>query len=167
MSFFRCDFCYSSGDCGQPYSNKDSLFLLELINQLFFTYSRYTREAYIDLVEHVQRTLPGVSLSSDFIAGFCGETEAEHEDTLSLLRLIKYNYAFLFAYSMRQVSYVKTFSPIFFCFCLFICVFIFCFKICSWMPALVIQTLKLGNIICCKIAMSFLICLFVCLFFVM
>ncbi|XP_072035319.1 mitochondrial tRNA methylthiotransferase CDK5RAP1-like [Amphiura filiformis] len=65
----------------------------------------YTREAYIELVDHVQRILPDVSLSSDFITGFCGETEAEHQDTLSLLRLIKYNYAFLFAYSMRQKTH--------------------------------------------------------------
>lgn len=47
---------------------------------------------------------PGVSLSSDFIAGFCGETEADHQQTVSLLREVRYNTAFLFAYSMRQVS---------------------------------------------------------------
>ena len=40
------------------------------------------------------------------IAGFCGETEMEHEDILSLLKLVRYNYAFLFAYSMRKVSAV-------------------------------------------------------------
>ncbi|KAJ8026791.1 CDK5 regulatory subunit-associated protein 1 [Holothuria leucospilota] len=65
----------------------------------------YSREAYLQLVDHVRAILPGVSLSSDFITGFCGETESEHEDTLSLLRLVKYNYAFLFAYSMRQKTH--------------------------------------------------------------
>ncbi|XP_038078177.1 mitochondrial tRNA methylthiotransferase CDK5RAP1-like [Patiria miniata] len=65
----------------------------------------YTREAYLDLVAHIRSTIPQVSLSSDFITGFCGETESEHEDTLSLLRLVRYNYAFLFAYSMRKKTH--------------------------------------------------------------
>lgn len=46
----------------------------------------------------------GVSLSSDFIAGFCGETEEDHLQTVSLLQEVQYNMGFLFAYSMRQVS---------------------------------------------------------------
>lgn len=62
----------------------------------------YTREAYIDLVHHVRDILPDVALSSDFIVGFCGETEEEFQDTLSLIELVKYNTAFLFAYSMRE-----------------------------------------------------------------
>ncbi|KAM9066188.1 CDK5 regulatory subunit-associated protein 1 isoform X2 [Sarcophilus harrisii] len=62
----------------------------------------YTREAYLDLIHHIRETIPGVSLSSDFIAGFCGETEEDHLQTLSLLREVRYNVGFLFAYSMRQ-----------------------------------------------------------------
>ncbi|CAK9816191.1 CDK5RAP1-like protein [Anthophora quadrimaculata] len=62
----------------------------------------YTREAYIDLVHRIREILPNVYLSSDFIAGFCGETEEEFQDTLSLIELIKYNKAFLFIYSMRE-----------------------------------------------------------------
>ncbi|XP_013408131.1 CDK5 regulatory subunit-associated protein 1 [Lingula anatina] len=62
----------------------------------------YTREAYIQLLHHIQEVLPGVSLTSDFIAGFCGETEEAHEDTLSLLRLAKYDFVWAFPYSMRQ-----------------------------------------------------------------
>lgn len=65
----------------------------------------YTREAYIDLVNRIRDILPDVALSSDFIAGFCGETEEEFQDTLSLIELVKYNTAFLFAYSMREVIY--------------------------------------------------------------
>ncbi|XP_022081875.1 CDK5 regulatory subunit-associated protein 1-like [Acanthaster planci] len=65
----------------------------------------YTREAYLDLVDHIRSTIPQVSLGSDFITGFCGETEMEHEDTLSLLRSVRYNYAFLFAYSMRKKTH--------------------------------------------------------------
>ncbi|XP_009949013.1 PREDICTED: CDK5 regulatory subunit-associated protein 1, partial [Leptosomus discolor] len=62
----------------------------------------YTREAYLELVQHVRESIPGVSLSSDFIAGFCGETEEDHQQSVSLLREVRYNVGFLFAYSMRQ-----------------------------------------------------------------
>ncbi|XP_037258165.1 mitochondrial tRNA methylthiotransferase CDK5RAP1 [Falco rusticolus] len=62
----------------------------------------YTREAYLELVHHVRDSIPGVSLSSDFIAGFCGETEEDHQQTVSLLQEVRYNIGFLFAYSMRQ-----------------------------------------------------------------
>ncbi|XP_073164872.1 mitochondrial tRNA methylthiotransferase CDK5RAP1 isoform X2 [Lepidochelys kempii] len=62
----------------------------------------YTREAYLELIQHVRDSIPGVSLSSDFIAGFCGETEGDHQQTVSLLRQVRYNVGFLFAYSMRQ-----------------------------------------------------------------
>lgn len=49
----------------------------------------YTREAYVELVDHVRAVIPDVALSSDFIAGFCGETEEEFEDTLSLIHYVK------------------------------------------------------------------------------
>ncbi|XP_043274610.1 CDK5RAP1-like protein [Venturia canescens] len=62
----------------------------------------YTRGAYLKLVDHVRNIIPNVSLSSDFIAGFCGETEAEFMDTLSLMEMVEYNKAYLFAYSMRE-----------------------------------------------------------------
>ncbi|XP_075701377.1 mitochondrial tRNA methylthiotransferase CDK5RAP1 [Rhinoderma darwinii] len=62
----------------------------------------YTREAYLDLVQNIREHIPGVSLSSDFITGFCQETEEDHQQTLSLLREVSYNAAFLFAYSMRK-----------------------------------------------------------------
>ena len=62
----------------------------------------YTREAYLDLVARARRDIPGVALSSDFISGFCGETEEEHADTVSLMHLVGYEKAFMFAYSMRE-----------------------------------------------------------------
>ncbi|XP_061583943.1 CDK5 regulatory subunit-associated protein 1 [Cololabis saira] len=65
----------------------------------------YTREAYLDLVKNVQRIIPDVSLSSDFISGFCGETEDDHQQTLSLIREVGYNVGFLFAYSMREKTH--------------------------------------------------------------
>ncbi|XP_012260249.2 mitochondrial tRNA methylthiotransferase CDK5RAP1 [Athalia rosae] len=62
----------------------------------------YTREAYLTLVDKIRDILPGVTLSSDFICGFCGETEEEFADTISLMRIVKYNIGYLFAYSMRE-----------------------------------------------------------------
>ncbi|XP_014276124.3 CDK5RAP1-like protein [Halyomorpha halys] len=62
----------------------------------------YSREAYLKLVEHVKAKLPGVTLSSDFICGFCGETDEEFAETLSLMEIVQYNIAYLFAYSMRE-----------------------------------------------------------------
>ncbi|BFZ24748.1 hypothetical protein BsWGS_27786 [Bradybaena similaris] len=62
----------------------------------------YTREAYLQLVEHIRNIIPGIALSSDFIAGFCGETEPAHLETLSLMDIVKYNFVYCFPYSMRQ-----------------------------------------------------------------
>ena len=61
----------------------------------------YTREAYMELIDDVKSTIPDVSISSDFITGFCGETDEEHEDTLSLMDYVQYDQAYMFAYSMR------------------------------------------------------------------
>ncbi|KAL6111331.1 cdk5rap1 [Pungitius sinensis] len=65
----------------------------------------YTREAYLHLVGNIKRIIPDVSLSSDFISGFCGETEEDHQQTLSLIREVGYNVGFLFAYSMRKKTH--------------------------------------------------------------
>lgn len=62
----------------------------------------YTREAYLELIKDVRKILPDVSLSSDFICGFCGETEEDFQQTLSLINEVKYNVAYLFPYSMRE-----------------------------------------------------------------
>ncbi|XP_063625713.1 CDK5RAP1-like protein [Cydia splendana] len=62
----------------------------------------YTREAYLQLVEHVKNTIPGVGLSTDMICGFCGETDEEFEETMTLMQQVDYNIAFLFPYSMRE-----------------------------------------------------------------
>ncbi|XP_013788427.1 CDK5 regulatory subunit-associated protein 1-like [Limulus polyphemus] len=62
----------------------------------------YTREAYLDLVSHVRSIVPGVAVTSDFMCGFCGETETDHRETLSLIDLVKYNFVYVFPYSMRQ-----------------------------------------------------------------
>ncbi len=45
-----------------------------------------------------------VMLSSDFMTGFCGETEEEHRDTVTLMEAVQYDMAYMFAYSMRKVT---------------------------------------------------------------
>jgi len=49
--------------------------------------------------------VPGISLSTDIIAGFCGETEEEHRDTLSLLEEVRFDHAYMFMYSERPGTY--------------------------------------------------------------
>lgn len=62
----------------------------------------YTREAYLALVKQARDLIPDVSISTDLIAGFCDETEEEHQDTLSLIREVKFDQAFMYAYSLRD-----------------------------------------------------------------
>lgn len=62
----------------------------------------YTREAYLELTDKMRAIIPGVSLSTDIIAGFCGETDEEHEGTMSLMREVGYDLAYMFAYSERE-----------------------------------------------------------------
>ena len=63
----------------------------------------YSRESYLELVEHVKNIIPNVRLSGDMIAGFCGETEEEFEETMSLIEKVRFGNLFCFAYSMREV----------------------------------------------------------------
>eukprot|EP00698_Gefionella_okellyi_P023844 TRINITY_DN825_c0_g1_i2.p1 TRINITY_DN825_c0_g1~~TRINITY_DN825_c0_g1_i2.p1 ORF type:complete len:448 (+),score=63.60 TRINITY_DN825_c0_g1_i2:258-1601(+) len=62
----------------------------------------YSREAYLDLVQRITATIPGVTFTTDMISGFCGETEEEHQDTVTLMQQVPYSNAFTFAYSMRM-----------------------------------------------------------------
>ena len=71
-------------------------------DMLFRMRRNHTREAYLDLIDHIREKIPGVALSTDLIAGFCDETDAEFEDTISLLEQVEYDLGFLFAYSMRE-----------------------------------------------------------------
>lgn len=63
---------------------------------------KYTREWYLDRVEAIRRIVPNCAISTDIIAGFCGETEDDHKDTLSLMELSAFDYAFMFQYSERS-----------------------------------------------------------------
>jgi tRNA A37 methylthiotransferase MiaB len=67
----------------------------------------YSRESYIDLVLRARDIIPNVTISTDIITGFCGETEEEHQDTLSLMDIISYEQAFLFAYSNRNKTHAS------------------------------------------------------------
>lgn len=62
---------------------------------------QHTREEYIALIDDIKRILPTCALSHDMIAGFCDETEEEHQDTLSLMEYVKYDFGYMFAYSDR------------------------------------------------------------------
>ena len=62
----------------------------------------YTREYYLERISKIKELLPNCAISTDIIAGFCGETEQDHQDTLSLMREVGYEYAFMFKYSVRE-----------------------------------------------------------------
>lgn len=63
---------------------------------------RYTRERYLDLVNKLRRAVPGITISTDIIVGFPGESEEDFEETLSLVREVEYDSAFTFIYSVRK-----------------------------------------------------------------
>ena len=62
---------------------------------------QHTREEYMELVDNVKRIIPECAISQDMITGFCGETEEDHQDTLSLMEYVGYDFGFMFAYSER------------------------------------------------------------------
>jgi tRNA-2-methylthio-N6-dimethylallyladenosine synthase len=65
----------------------------------------YTREWYMDRINAIKTIIPDCAISSDFIAGFCGETEEEHQDTLTLMEWAAFDYAYMFKYSERPNTY--------------------------------------------------------------
>ena len=62
---------------------------------------QHTREEYMELVDNIKRIIPECAISQDMITGFCGETEEDHQDTLSLMEYVEYDFGFMFAYSER------------------------------------------------------------------
>ncbi|MCO4292913.1 tRNA (N6-isopentenyl adenosine(37)-C2)-methylthiotransferase MiaB [Solitalea sp. MAHUQ-68] len=69
--------------------------ILDLMNRT------YDREWYMDRVNAIRRIIPECAISTDVIAGFCSETEEEHQETLSMMDFVQYDYAYMFMYSER------------------------------------------------------------------
>jgi tRNA-2-methylthio-N6-dimethylallyladenosine synthase len=69
--------------------------VLELMNRT------YTREWYINRIDAIRNIIPNCAISTDIIAGFCTETEEEHEETLSMMDYVQYDFAYNFTYSER------------------------------------------------------------------
>ncbi|KAI4469303.1 cdk5 regulatory subunit-associated protein 1 [Holotrichia oblita] len=69
--------------------------MLRLMNR------KYTREWYMERVAAIRRLIPDCAVTTDLMTGFCGETEDDHLDTLSLMRSVGYDFAYMFKYSER------------------------------------------------------------------
>ncbi len=63
---------------------------------------KYNREWYLGRIASIRKFIPDCTISTDIITGFCGETEEEHNETLSLMNQVGYDYAFMFKYSERE-----------------------------------------------------------------
>ena len=72
---------------------------------------KYTREWYLDRVAAIRRIVPDCGLSTDIFAGYCGETEDDHQLSLSLMRACQYDSAFMFKYSERPGTYASKNLP--------------------------------------------------------
>nr|WP_285652046.1 tRNA (N6-isopentenyl adenosine(37)-C2)-methylthiotransferase MiaB [Muricauda sp. NBRC 101325] len=69
--------------------------ILKAMNRL------HTREEYFELIDNIKKIIPDCAISQDMITGFPTETEEDHQDTLSLMEYVKYDFGFMFAYSER------------------------------------------------------------------
>jgi tRNA-2-methylthio-N6-dimethylallyladenosine synthase len=69
--------------------------ILKAMNRL------HTREEYFELIDSIKKIIPDCAISQDMISGFPTETEEDHQDTLSLMEYVKYDFGFMFAYSER------------------------------------------------------------------
>lgn len=65
----------------------------------------YTREWYLNRIEAIKRIVPECSVSTDIMVGFCDESAQDHEDTLSLMKEVNYDFAYMFKYSVRPNTY--------------------------------------------------------------
>ena len=79
--------------------------ILKLMNR------KYTREWYLERVAAIRRIVPDCGLSTDIFAGYCSETEEDHQESLSLMRECGYDSAFMFKYSERPGTYASKHLP--------------------------------------------------------
>lgn len=68
---------------------------------------KYDREWYMQRIDAIRKFLPDASISTDIIAGFCGETEADHQQTLSLMEWAGFDFAYMFKYSERPGTFAE------------------------------------------------------------
>ena len=79
--------------------------ILKLMNR------KYTREWYLDRVDAIRRIIPDCGLSTDIFCGYCTETEEDHQESLSLMKICGYDSAFMFKYSEREGTYASKYIP--------------------------------------------------------
>ena len=72
---------------------------------------KYTREWYLERIAAIRRYMPDCAITTDLIAGFSGETQQEHEATLSLMREVGYDFAYMFKYSERPGTFASKHLP--------------------------------------------------------
>lgn len=73
---------------------------------------RYTKEQYLELVRKIKEAMPDISLTTDIIVGFPGETEADFNDTMDVVRQVRYDSAFTFIYSKRTGTPAAKMDPV-------------------------------------------------------
>lgn len=73
--------------------------MLKLMNR------HYTSEWYLNRIDAIKKYIPDCSITTDVIAGFCTETEEDHQATLEMFRKVKYDYAYMFKFSLRPNTY--------------------------------------------------------------
>ena len=72
---------------------------------------KYDRDWYLERIRAIRAAMPDCGISTDIIAGFCGETEEDHRETLSLMREVGYDSAFMFKYSERPGTFASRHYP--------------------------------------------------------
>ena len=72
---------------------------------------KYTREWYLDRIAAIRRYMPDCAITTDLIAGFCSETDEDHRQTLSLMREVGYEFAYMFKYSERPDTFAQRHMP--------------------------------------------------------
>ena len=71
----------------------------------------HTAADYVRIVGELRAAVPGIAISTDILTGYCGETEADHEQTLELMRQVRFDSAFMFLYSEREGTYAARNLP--------------------------------------------------------
>ena len=72
---------------------------------------KYTRQQYLDTIDAIRRIIPGCGITTDIFVGYHDETEEDHQQTLSLVREVGFDSAFMFKYSERPGTYAAKHLP--------------------------------------------------------